>query len=96
MSDLSPRARSSWRRFWRDGPQTPRQRGDDALDRLAAAEDLADTPADFRNLADPYDLHLAEIATDPSVVQFDKATRVHAGQTARNLKRTKHKLSSVG
>jgi hypothetical protein len=87
MSDLSPGARTSWRRFWRDGPQTPRQQGDEALARLAAAEELADTPADLWNSADPFDLTLAEIATDPSVVQFDKATRVHAGQTARRLKR---------
>jgi hypothetical protein len=97
VSGLSPEARASWRRFWRYGPPTPRQAGDAALARLAAAEELAETPADFNNLADPFDLTLAEIATDPSVVQFDKARRVHAGQTARRLKRqqtaNKHRRS---
>jgi hypothetical protein len=87
VSGLSPETKASWRRFWRYGPPTPRQTGDAALARLAAAEELAEDPADFNNLADPYDYKLAEIATDPSLVQFDKARRVHAGQTARRLKR---------
>jgi hypothetical protein len=52
-----------------------------------AARLLGPDLADFNNLADPYDYKLAEIATDPSVVQFDKARRVHAGQTSRRLKR---------
>ena len=59
---------------------TPRQMGDAAFDRLAEAEELDE-------LADPYDYTLVELATDPSVVQFAKAKRVHAGQTARRLKR---------
>ena len=87
MSGLSPGARASWRRFWRYGPATPRQVADQALARLAAAEELADTPADLRNLTDPYDSHLAELATDPLTVHLDKARRVHAGQTARHLRR---------
>lgn len=87
MSGLSPGAKASWRRFWRYGPPTPRQVGDAALARLAAAEESADTPADLRYLADPYDSYLAEHATDPLTVRLDKARRVNAGQTARRIRR---------
>ena len=80
MSGLSPEARAARRRFLRSASPTPRQVGDAAFARLAEAEELD-------HLADPYDYKLVELATDPSVVQHDKATRVHAGQTARRLKR---------
>jgi hypothetical protein len=87
MKDLSPQAKASWRRFWRSGPPTPRQTADVALARLASAKELAETPADLRSLADPYDSYLAENATDPLTVHIDKARRVRRGQSARHLKR---------
>lgn len=97
VSDLGLDARASWRRFWRNGPLTPRQVADQAIARLATAEELTDTPADLRNLADPYDSYLAEHATDPLTVHHDKARRVHAGQTIRRLRRrvtaAKHRRS---
>ena len=61
MPDLTPSAKASWRRFWRNGFPTPRQVADSALGRIAAAEELAETPADLRNLVDPHDSHLAEL-----------------------------------
>jgi len=87
MADMTPDAKASWRRFWRNGPPTPRQTADEALARLLAAEELAETPADLRNLADPYDAYLAEQATDPLTTHLDKARRVHRGRATRRMKR---------
>jgi hypothetical protein len=87
MAPLSPSAKASWRRFWRNGPDTPRQVADEALARIAAAKAIAETPADLRNLLDPYDFSLADQGTDPQIVHLDRARRVHAGQTARRLQR---------
>jgi hypothetical protein len=84
---MTPDAKASWRRFWRNGPPTPRQTADEALARLLAAEELAETPADLRNLADPYDAYLAEQATDPLTTHLDKARRVHRGRATRRMKR---------
>lgn len=89
MPDQSPAAKAakaSRRRFWRDGPPTPRQLEIEALARIAAAEEAADTQADLRNLIDPYDYVLARPA-DPQAVHIDKARRVHRGQLARRIKR---------
>ena len=84
---MTPGAKASWRRFWRNGPLTPRQVADQALARIAMAEELAETPADLRDLVDPYDIHLVEQGTDPLITHLDKARRVHRGRVARRLKR---------
>jgi hypothetical protein len=87
MPDLSPEAKASWRRWWRNGPLTPRQLRDEAVARIAAAEESAESQAELRTLADPYDYAIVERATDPLSVHIDKARRVHRGQATRRIKR---------
>jgi hypothetical protein len=54
MPDLSPSAKASWRRFWRNGSPTPRQTGDQARAHLAAAEELAETPPSPNKFGNAY------------------------------------------
>jgi hypothetical protein len=75
----------SWRRFWRSGPQTPRQIADDAAARIARAEAEAEAvgAGTYERAPDPYDYTLVERANDPRVNRLDKEQRVRAGQRKR-------------
>lgn len=81
----APETSASWRRFWRSGPQTPRQMGEVAAERVARAEAEAEAlllgPNELS--PDPYDEALMETVSDPQWNHRDKERRVRAGQQCR-------------
>jgi len=87
VAELSPRAKASWRRFWRNGPSTPRQVADEAFARVEEARANAETAEEARLAVDPYDLHLVEQGTDPLINQQARARRVEAKQTQKHRQR---------
>ncbi len=84
MSNLSPRARASWRDFWSSGPRTPRQKADAALARIEATATSSD---DYVDEVDLYDFFMLESGTDPLTVQQAKAERVERGHNERVRRR---------
>jgi hypothetical protein len=78
-------ASASWRRFWRSGPQTPRQVSDEAAESIARveAEAAALGAGTYEMSPDLYDSTLLDVGSDPLLNRLDKARRVKAGQQER-------------